>query len=144
MTSGRYGTLWTYGVNGRYGPYGLNGLYGLNGPYGVCGRRRGAQITLFLIERTCILVCEHRAHVFTCKSRFRVFFLPRSFRRPRAFSPFPLKKGKECRRTKRTELTKMSIDAAMALITRREKRLPPHRFAGRSPTSSPFCCWLRS
>ena len=63
-----------------------NGLNGLNGPYGVYGRRRGAQITLFLIERTCILVCEHRAHVFTCKSRFRVFFLrPWSFRRPRSF-----------------------------------------------------------
>merc|ERR1711907_919999 len=70
----------------RCGLYGLNGPNGLNGPYGVYGRRRGAQITIFLIERTCILVCEHRAHVFTSKSRFRVFFLrPWSFRRPRSF-----------------------------------------------------------
>ena len=67
----------------RYGTYGLTGLYGV---YVVNGRRRGTQLTNFLIARTCILVYEHRAHVFTCKSRFRVFFLrPRSFRRPRSF-----------------------------------------------------------
>ena len=60
--------------------------------YGVYGRRRGAQLTNFLFASTCILVFEHRAHVFPCKSRFRVFFPPRSFRRPRAFSPFPLKR----------------------------------------------------
>jgi hypothetical protein len=56
----------------------------VNGVSGVYGRRDCANITLFLIERTCL--CEHRAHVFTCKSTFRVFFLrPRSFRRPRSF-----------------------------------------------------------
>ena len=64
--------------------YGLNGLYGIHGVY--YGRRRGAQLTNFLIARACILVYEHRTHVFTCKSRFRVFFLrPKSFRRPRSF-----------------------------------------------------------
>ena len=64
-------SLWTYGF---YGPYGLNGLNGLNGQYGVYGRRRGAQITIFLIERTCILVCEHRAHVFLVSRVLRCSF----------------------------------------------------------------------
>ena len=82
-------TLWTLWPYRRYGWYGRIGLYGA---YGVYGRRRGAQLTNLLIASICILVYEHRAHVFTCKSRFRVFFLPRSFRRPRAFSPFPLKR----------------------------------------------------
>ena len=59
------------------------------------------QLTSFLFARTCILVFEHRAHVFPCKSRFRVFFPPRSFRRPRAFSPFPLKKKKKKKKKKR-------------------------------------------
>ena len=86
-----------YGLYRRYGSYGPIGLYGV---YGVYGRRRGVQLTNFLFASTCILVFEHRAHVFPCKSRFRVFFPPRSFRRPRAFSPFLLNRvrgGKKIR-----------------------------------------------
>ena len=95
-------TLWTYGRYGRYGLYGPIGLYAV---YGAYGHRRGVQLTNFLFARTCILVFEHRAHVFPCKSRFRVFFLPRSFRRPRAFSPFPLKRvrGEKKRRKKNVQ-----------------------------------------
>ena len=98
-----------FGLYGRYGLYGPIGLYGVYGDY---GNRRGGQLTNFLFARTCILVFEHRAHVFPCKSRLRVFFLPRSFRRPRAFFPFPrkrvrgkipLKRGRRKKKRKKEE-----------------------------------------
>ena len=88
--------------------------------YGVYGRRRGAQLTNFLFASTCILVFEHRAHVFPCKSRFRVFFPPRSFRRPRAFSPFPLKRvrGKKKKERKRERKRKRKIRIIRSLANR--------------------------
>ena len=98
-----------FGLYGRYGLYGPIGLYGVYGDY---GNRRGGQLTNFLFARTCILVFEHRAHVFPCKSHFRVFFLPRSFRRPRAFFSVPSqtrareKKKKRKRRKKEREKEK--------------------------------------
>ena len=46
MLVGLYGHYGQYGLYGRYGLYGPIGLYGV---YGAYGRRRGAQLTNFLI-----------------------------------------------------------------------------------------------
>ena len=102
---GLYGRYGHYGLSGRYGWYGPIGLYGV---YGVYGRWRGAHLTNLLFARTCILVFEHRALVYPCQSRFGCF-RPRSFRRPRAFSPLPLKRvrgGKKRKRGKKKKKRK--------------------------------------